>query len=168
MPRPETGRDSEILNRPTVRGVLPWAVVGMLLIASVSLLWWAITMREQQRDLVARVQRLQAAAPDRVAPAIVFFGPEITHATLAGPVGRWIVIVVHVNGEAETRLELRSGRVSLWTAREPARRGVVVPAALPASLLPAGEYELVVNDRVHRLTVTAETTSSATSGRSGT
>jgi hypothetical protein len=148
--------------------VLPWVTVGALLIASVSLGWWGITMREQQRDLVTRLQRLQATAPDRLAPAIVSFGPDPTHATLAGPFGRWVVLVVHVNGEGETRLELRSGRVSLWTAREPARRGVVVPAALPASLLPAGDYELVVNDQVHRLTVTAATTSSETSGPSGT
>ena len=152
MPRPETERDAEILNRPTAGAVLPWAVIGILLIVSVSLGWWGITMREQQRDLVARVQRLQATAPDRVAPPILVFGPHITHATLSGPVGRWVVLVVHVNGEGDARLELRSGHVSLWTAREPARRGIVVPAALPASLLPAGEYELVVNDQVHRLT----------------
>jgi hypothetical protein len=147
---------------------MPWAIAGVLLIAAVSLGWWGITMREQQRDLVARIQRLQAAAPDRVPPAIVVFGPDRTHATLGGPVGRWVIFVVHVQEDGDTRLELRAGRVSLWTAREPARRGVVVPAALPASLLPAGDYELAVNDVVHRLTVTAATRSSATSGRSGT
>jgi hypothetical protein len=143
--------------------------IGVLLVLAVSLGWWGITMREQQRDLIARVQRLQAAAPDRVQPAIVSFGPQATHARIDGPVGRWIVLVVHVEHDGEARLELRSGRVSLWTAREPARRGVVVPPALPASLLPAGEYELVVDDRIHRLTVTAAaTTSSGRSGRSGT
>jgi hypothetical protein len=168
MPRPQAGREPHVLNRPTLAAVLPWALVGVLLILAVSLGWWGVTMREQQRDLISRVERLQTAAPDRVAPAIVSFGPDTTHATLAGPLGRWVVLVVHVEGEADTRLELRSGRVSLWTAREPARRGVVVPPALPSSLLPAGEYELVVNDEVHRLTVTAATRSSGTSGPSGT
>ena len=167
MPRSGAGRDPEVLNRPTVGAVLRWVFGGVLLILTVSLGWWGITMREQQRDLIARIQRLQSTAPDRIPPAIVSFGPDITHATLGGPFGRWVVFVVHVNGDGDTRLELRSGRVSLWTARESARRGVVVPAALPASLLPAGEYELVVNDQVHRLTVTAAT-SSERSGRSGT
>jgi hypothetical protein len=148
--------------------VLPWATIGVLLVTAVSLGWWGITMREQQRDLVARIQRLQATAPDRVAPALVSFGPGPTHATVTGPLGRWVVFVVHVRSDGDTRLELRSGRVSLWTAREPARRGLVVPAALPASLLPAGEYELVVNDEVHRLTVTAAARTSETSEPSGT
>jgi hypothetical protein len=71
------------------------------------------------------------------------------------PAGRWVVLVVHVETEGEARLELRSGRVSVWTSREPALHGVVVPAALPASLVPPGEYVLQVNDRVHLLTVTA-------------
>jgi hypothetical protein len=167
MPRAETGRDPELLSRPTASAVLPPVVIAVLLILAVSLGWWGITMREQQRDLVARIQRLQATAPDRVPPVIVSFGPGTTHARFSGPAGRWVVLVVHVDEDGDTRLELRSGRVSLWTSREQARRGVVVPAALPASLLPAGEYELVVNDQVHRLTVTAAT-SSARSGRSGT
>ena len=168
MPRPDPGRDPHLLNRPTAGAILPWVAGGLLLMLTVSLGWWGITMREQQRDLMARVQRLQATAPDRVAPAIVSFGPQPTHARIDGPVGRWIVLVVHVEHEGEARLELRSGRVSLWTAREPARRGVVVPAALPASLLPAGEYELVVDDEIHRLTVTAAATSSGRTGPSGT
>jgi hypothetical protein len=151
-----------------VAAVLPWAACGVLLVLVVGLGWWGVTMREQQRDLIARIRRLQAAAPDRIAPAIVPFGPDATHARLPLPVGRWVVLVVHVEEDGEARLELRSGRVSLWTAREPARRGVVVPPALPASLLPAGEYELVVNDEIHRLTVTAAAPSSGTSGRSGT
>jgi hypothetical protein len=168
MPSADPGRDADVLNRPTVTAVLPWAAGGVLLIAVVSLGWWGITMREQQRDLIARLQRLQAAAPDRVAPAIVFFGPDATDVRLAGPVGRWIVFVVYVDHDGETRLELRSGGVSLWTGREPARRGVVVPPPLPASLLPAGEYELVVNDARYRLTVTAAARSSGTYEPSGT
>lgn len=168
MPRPHTGRDADVLNRPTVAAVLPWAVCGVLLVATVSLGWWGITMREQQRDLMSRVQRLQAAAPDRVAPAIVTFGPQATHARLTGPRGRWVMLVVYVEQDRETPLELRSGRVRIWTARELPRRGVIVPPALPASLLPPGEYELVAGDERHRLTVTAAETSSAPSGRSGT
>ena len=153
MPRPEAGRDPHLLDRPTVGAVLPWAVCGVLLIIAVSLLWWAVTMREQQRDLVSRINRMQATAPDRVPPAIVSLGPDATHATMAAPAARWIVFVIHVRDDGDTRLELRSGRVTLWTANEPARRGVVVPAALPASMLPAGEYELLVDGLVHRLTV---------------
>jgi hypothetical protein len=168
MPRPEPGRDPHVLKRPTAAVILPWVAGGVLLVLTVSLGWWGITMREQQRDLIARLQRLQSAAPDRVPPAIVSFGPRPTHARIDGPVGRWIVLVVHVEHAGDARLELRAGRVSLWTAREAARRGVVVPPALPASLLPAGEYELVVDDVIHRLTVTAAATSSGRSGRSGT
>ena len=168
MPRPDPGPDPHVLNRPTAGALLLSVAAGGLLILAVGLGWWGITMREEQRDLIGRLQRLQAAAPDRVPPAIISFGPDMTHAIVAQPAGRWVVLVVHLQGEADARLELRSGRVSLWTAREPARRGVVVPPALPASLLPAGEYELVVNERVHRLTVTAAATSSATNAPSGT
>jgi hypothetical protein len=160
MPRPEAGRDPHLLNRPTVAAVLPWALVGVLLILCVGLGWWGITMREQQRDLVSRMQRLQAAAPDRLPPLLITFDPRITRVDVPRPAGRWVVFVVHVGTDRETRLELRAGRVSLWTARETARHGVIVPAALPASLLPPGEYELQVDDRVHRLTVSAAATSS--------
>jgi hypothetical protein len=141
--------------RPTPGAVAPWAIIGVLLIVSVGLGWWGITMREQQRDLVARLVRMQATTPDRTPPAIVTIGPDTTRVSMPAPAGRWVVLVVHVEAEGEARLELRSGRVSVWTSREPARHGVVVPAALPASLVPPGEYELQVNDRVHLLTVTA-------------
>jgi hypothetical protein len=155
MQRPETGRDPQVLNRPTLGAVLLWALVGVLLTLVVSLGWWGVTMREQQRDLVARVRRLQDATPDRTPPFVIRVSAGTPEIAFAFPSARWIVLVFEGAGEGDLRLELRSGGVSVWTAVEPARGGLAVPPALPASLLPPGAYELRVNDRVHRLTVTA-------------
>ena len=134
---------------------MPWVLIGVLLTLVVSLGWWGITMREEQRDLVARVRRLQDATPDRTPPFVVRVSAEASDIAFAYPAARWIVLVFEGEGQEDLRLELRSGGVSVWTAVEPARGGLAIPPALPASLLPPGAYELRVNDRVHRLTVTA-------------
>jgi hypothetical protein len=137
---------------PTVGAVLPWIIVAVLLTLAVALGWWSITMREQQRDLMSRVRRLQDATPDRVPPLVLRIARD-GETTFARPAARWIVLVFEGEADGAVRLELRSGSVSLWSAVEPARDGLAIPPPLPASLLPPGSYELRVNDRRHRLTV---------------